>query len=383
MILRNGNVLLNDEIRKATVVASHGVITRIANDVVKSPKEEIDIDCSGLYVFPGFVDTHIHGAGGGDSCKLTEESYSNIVQSKAAHGSTAIVLAIGGMSDDFVHQSTKYVEKVNSLGTGAKILGLHLEGPWVSRKKRGAIPDAHLADEGNLERAKALVSGYEEYIKIITLAPEINGINDVIRFLTSKGIVVSLGHSDGTYSDADKAIKNGASCFTHLFNAMNPVSGREPGLVGCALTNDNSYCEVIADGFHVHPQNVRLIALAKKERMIAMTDSIEVAGTDCKSFSMPGIGDVFVHDGRTWGPHDSIIGSILTQDQAFRNLITWKTGELIDVARMFSENPCKLLNIFPRKGCISFGSDADFTILDDHFNVVYTIIDGKIVYRRA
>lgn len=384
MILNNGKVLVEEDIRNIAVICNENIITDIVEGNYKANyQDEEYIDCSGLYVFPGFIDCHIHGGGGGDSCRQTLESYIKIVKNEIIHGTTSIVLAIGGMTDDFVHKSIGLIQEVNIKKEGANILGLHLEGPWINPKKKGAIPQDNLAQNGNVKRVETLISGYESMIKIITLAPELEGIDNVIKLLVSKGIIVSLGHSAASIEEANRAIKNGAKSFTHLFNASTPISGRDPGLVGSALCNDDCYSEIIIDGQHVHQSNVKLVAKIMADRLVAVTDAIEVTGTNKTEFELPGVGKVLVHDGRTWGPNDSIIGSVLTLDQAMKNLVKWNVTDLVHSVHMMTKNPAELLGIYPLKGCITKGSAADFTIMDSEFNVVYTIVGGKILYRKG
>lgn len=380
MILKNGKTIIDGKLKKANIVYEGSYIKQV-NELDDCCDGDI-IDCTNLYVFPGFIDCHIHGGGGGDSCNQTIESYTKIVQSQVENGTTSIVLTIGGMSDEFVHESISLKEKVNNLEVGANILGLHLEGPWISVEKKAAIPKEHLDESGSMERAKALVCGYEKDIKIITLAPEIPNIGAIIEFLRDHNIAVSIGHTGANYDVTMNAVAAGANSFTHLFNASTPIVAREPGVVGAALCADECYCELIADGYHVHPANIRSVLNSKKDNIILVTDAIEVTGTDATSFSLPGLDNIAVHDGRTWGPKDSLIGSILTQNQALKNMMTWNMDELVNIVKMLTENPAKLLGIYPYRGCIKDGSMADFTIMDDDFNVVYTVVNGKVLYRK-
>ncbi len=380
IILKNGKTIIDGKLKKSNVVCEGAYIKHV-NDFDDCYVGEV-IDCTNLYVFPGFIDCHIHGGGGGDSCTQTIESYTKIVQSQVKNGTTSIVLTIGGMSDAFVHESIDLIKKVNDLEVGANILGLHLEGPWINEEKRAAIPKEHLDEFGSIERAKALVCGYEKDIKIITLAPEIPNIGVIIEFLRKHNIAVSIGHTGASYDITMNAVASGANSFTHLFNASTPIVAREPGVIGAALVANECFCELIADGYHVHPANIRMVLNSKKDSIVLVTDAIEVTGTDATSFSLPGLDNIGVHDGRTWGPKDSLIGSILTQRQALKNMVAWKMDELITIVKMLTETPAKLLGIYPSKGCIKSGSIADFTIMDNNFNAVCTIVNGKVLYKK-
>lgn len=387
LLLKNGEALLEDgRISNATVVCQEGKII----DIIKSKDATncgltdcITVDCNGKYIVPGFIDVHVHGGAGADSNNATEEAYRTISLSQVKHGTTSIVLAIsGGFSDENILKCSETLSSVQGKTSGANILGFHLEGPFVSVKKRGAISPINLCDP-SVEKTKNFLGDYSDLFKIITLAPELPNSLEVIDYLISLGIIVALGHSEANYQTTTQAIEHGASHFTHMWNAMTPPAPRDPGMLIPALANDNCYIEIIADGYHVHKDNVIFTLRTKPlSRICLMTDGIEVTGTDVNEFFYEGVGKIEVHDGRTWGPGGAIMGSILTQDNAVRNVVNWTGLELSKVIDMVTKNPAQELNLYPQKGCIRKGSDADITILDSDLSVLYTIVDGKVKYKK-
>lgn len=387
LLLKDGKVLLEDgKISKATVVCQNGKIIDIINSIDSKYSDFENcttVNCKGQYVFPGFIDVHVHGGDGADSNHATEEAYQIISKAQVKHGTTSIVMAIsGGFSDDNILQCSEALLSVQGETCGANILGFHLEGPFVSVKKRGAISPLNLCDP-SVEKAKHFLGKHSDLFKIITLAPELFNSMEIIDYLKSLGIIVALGHSEANYQTTIQAIEHGASHFTHVWNAMTPPAPRDPGMLIPALAYDNCYLEIIADGYHVHKDNVIFTLRTKPlSKICLMTDGIEVTGTDVTEFFYEGVGKIEVHDGRTWGPGGAIMGSILTQDKAVRNVVSWTGLELPKVIDMVTKNPAQELNLYPQKGCIRKGSDADITILDNDLNICYTIVDGEIKYQK-
>lgn len=378
-ILKNGTVLLENKLIKTDIEFCNGKITSL----VSTNQCEKIIDCTNNYIFPGFINLHVHGGGGGDSCRLTNKSYELIKQSNLESGTTSIVLAVAGMENSFIHQCIQFIKSVDNNISGAHIIGLHLEGPWLNHKRKAAVPSKGLISIPKLLQAEDLISGSEELIKIITLSPELDGIESIIEYLCKKNIIVALGHSDATFSQAEKAISLGASHFTHTYNAMSTPTGREPALVGAASYFDNSYTEIIADGFHVHYANiVNLIKTKPLDKIILVTDGIEAAGSNITSFDFPEIGTIKIHDGRTWGPNDILVGSVLTLDKAIKNILDWTSLDIPDVINMVTCNPAKELRLYPDKGTLNVGADADIVVMNKDFTVIQTYIDGELEYLR-
>lgn len=387
LLLKNGNVLFeNGCICKATIVCDDGKIVDIlTSDDIDNTKYDGAriIDCMGKYLFPGFIDIHVHGGDGADSNNATKEAYQTISTSQPKHGTTSIVLAIsGGFSDENILQCEEALLSVQGKLKGANILGFHLEGPYVNMKKRGAISPLNLC-EPSIDKTKAFLNDNAELFKIVTLAPELPNSLEIIDYLRQNKIIVALGHSEANYQQTIDAINHGASHFTHVWNAMTIPSSRDAGMLIPALSNDNCYIEIIADGYHVHKENVIFTLKTKPlSKICLITDGIEVTGTSSTEFFFEGVGKIEVRDGRTWGPGGAIMGSILTQDKAVKNIKEWTEIELPQIIEMVTKNPATELGLYPQKGCIKKGSDADIVVMDSDLNVLQTIIDGEIKYTR-
>lgn len=378
-ILKNGEVLVDGKIQQKTIIIKDGKISKIIE--ATSPIEVADeiIDCCGKYVFPGFIDIHIHGSGGGYSQNLNKESYELITQSQVRFGTTAILLTYIGPRDEELKEATRLIKLVNDEQNGAKIAGIHIEGPWISPKKIGYLDSNIFEFSGDAKHAQKIVNICDGYLKIVTLAPELNDIEKVIKIFTDQGIVVSCGHTEANYELAKTAICDwGVKSFTHLWNMSGPVQSREPGIVGAALFFDDCYIELVADGYHVHPVNVsNTINIKPKDKVCLVTDAMIVTGTKIDSYSFMGVNDIKVINGRTCGPNNAIIGSVLTLDKAIRNLLVWTKLPLSTVVAMATENPAKLIGVYPQKGVIRVGSDADISIFDKDMNCVCTFVEGK------
>jgi len=383
LLLKNGLVVFENESKVASVECSDGKITNIfwENEYKNNEDDYTIIDCTGKYIMPGFIDIHVHGGGGADSATATVEAYKTIAKNQLRFGTTSFVIAVpGGLPDENIHNCLEVVKHIKANTTGANILGVHLEGPFINPKKRAAIPKENLCDP-SIEKLYSVMGDYEDLFKIVTLAPELLNIEEVITELKRKNIIAAMGHSEASYTDTIKAISYGANHFTHAFNAMTLMSSREPGMIVPALVDDNCYVELIADGYHVDKENIKLALRIKNlDKVCLITDAIEVVGTDATSFSLPGLDNIQIRDGRTWGPNGAIIGSILTQNVAVKNISQWTDLPIHSVVKMATGNPAKELGIYPQKGIIKAGSDADIIVADKELNVLNTIVNGEVLY---
>jgi N-acetylglucosamine-6-phosphate deacetylase len=261
---------------------------------------------------------------------------------------------------------------------GARPFGLHLEGPFLSQRRAGAHR-ATAIEEASEDVYDAFIA--EGALSLVTLAPEAAGGLERIRRLRSHGVVVSLGHTDATYEEFLKGIDAGAQMATHLFNAMSGFSHRAPGSAGAALVDDRVTVGLIVDGVHCHPASVRLAVKTKgAERVALVTDSIAGAGMGPGVYQLDGQ-DILVDETLAKLPDGKLAGSVLSLDQAVRNVIAWAGSSVSEACRMASEVPARILGL-ESKGTLAPGKDADLVLLDEQLHVSATFRDGDVVYRR-
>jgi N-acetylglucosamine-6-phosphate deacetylase len=334
-----------------------------------------------FHLVPGFIDLHTHGANGHDVMDATQEALVAICQALAQEGTTAFLATT--MTEE-VSQIEKALTAVRDFmhaapSTGAAILGVHLEGPFLAASKQGAQRgDRIINPDAELVRHWEKISG--DAIKIVTLAPEKPEGLALVKYLKSRGIVSSLGHTNATFDEATAAIVAGSSYATHLFNAMSGIHQREPGTVTAALLSDAVSTELIVDGFHLHPAIVKLALRVKgKDKIVLVTDAMRAKCLQDGCYELGGQ-DVHVKNGRAQLTDGTLAGSVLQMPSAIRNLLDFTGCDLADAVKMAAENPAKILNIFQRKGSIEKNKDADLVVLNEDFKVVLTVCGGKVVF---
>jgi N-acetylglucosamine-6-phosphate deacetylase len=331
---------------------------------------------------PGFIDVHIHGSGGRDVMEGTREAVEVVSKFLASHGTTAYLATTVTASPIKTIQALENLGKLIQEETGgARILGVHLEGPFINEKKRGVQlpeyirnPSVRIFDE--------LVKMSGNQIKLVTLAPEIPGGLQFIEHIRSKGIVVSLGHSNATYQEARQAIQAGATNATHTFNAMREFSHREPGILGAVLTDSRVWTELIADGVHVDPIAIEMLLRCKgTRRVLLITDAISAAGMPDGDYHLASLA-VKVSQGVCRSLEGSLAGSTLSQDRALQNMIRWTGMPLEEVIYMLTCNPAESIGVSGTKGSVQPGQDADLVLLEDDLSVQATLCEGSLVYQR-
>ena len=341
------------------------------------------IDAAGKRIVPGFLDIHTHGAVGVDVNGADPEGLKKIGRFFAENGTTSWLASV---LTDTKEQTEWCIDQYRNLdqreGNEAELLGIHLEGPFLSEEYKGAMPKQLL----RLPDSK-LVREYQERaeggIRYLTLSPELPGTAELIPELKKMGIVAAVGHSGATYDQAMEAIEAGADCSTHTCNAMRLLHQHEPAILGAALETD-IYCEMICDGRHLHPGIVRLLMKVKgKRRMIAVTDSIMAAGLPDGTYHL-GVNEVVVKDGdATLAADGTRAGSTLTQIQALRNVCSFTGLPLEQILPVFTENPAKLLGVFDRKGSIAEGKDGDLLIMDEQLQIEQVFLRGNLFFRQG
>jgi len=345
-----------------------------------------DIDAASLLVLPGFVDVHVHGGGGADFMHGTAEAVRRVARTHARFGTTALLATTLTASRADTDRAIEAVRAVIEAGPGegeARIVGIHLEGPYICAARRGAQAGAFVRppDAGELAHWIALSGGN---IRKITLAPEVAGAEAVIALARSESITASLGHTDATAAEAECAIGWGVTGATHVFNAMRGLHHREPGAAGAALARPEVICEIIADGIHLDPLVVRLIVAAKGPRgAVLITDAIEGAAMPDGEYALGGH-SVFVQDGTAAFADGTLAGSVLTMNRAFTNLRRFAGVSLPDAALLSSGNALRQLGLGERLGALLPGRAADLVILHpESGEVAWTLVGGRVVYQRG
>lgn len=373
----NGQVYLGHRFTQATVGMEAGKLQILPPDCPTA--DGAVFDASGMKLVPGFIDTHTHGAVGVDVNGATAEDLEKISCFMASRGTTAwqcSILTDTREQTEWCIGEFKRHEKMEQ--NGADLVGIHLEGPFLAKEYKGAMPE-HLLKKNDLELVRHYQTLAEGKINYITISPELEGVQEMIPALVEMGIVVGIGHSGATYDQAMGAIGLGATVGTHVGNAMRLFHQHEPAIFGAIMESD-VYCETICDGRHLVPGSVRMYCKCKGlDRIVAITDSIMAAGLPDGNYHL-GVNDVVVVDGDAkLASNGTRAGSTLTQDVALKNMRRWLPYSLEEILPTLSENPAKEMGLWDRKGSLETGKDADVVLLDDNDNVIHVFARGKQV----
>lgn len=333
-------------------------------------------------VLPGFIDQHIHGAGGSDAMDGTQEDLKIIAETVAKEGTTGFLATTMTQSKENIVKALTAVKEYREKDpeTGAKILGVHLEGPFIAAAHKGAQPLEYVAKPDTAvfdEYYKA--SG--ESIKIVTLAPEEDGAEELVEHLSALGVVPSMGHTGAKSADIRKAIKKGAKNITHTYNAQSPLHHREIGTVGSALLYDELNAELICDTIHVSVPAMQLLTKCKPAGKLSLiTDAMRAKGLQ-DGVSELGGQVVIVKNGEARLQDGTLAGSVLRMNRAIQNMVEKVGMPLLKAVDFATINPARLLGIDGEKGSIREGKSADFAVLNGKFDVVCTVREGKIIYK--
>lgn len=410
MWITNCQIILKDGIEKGAVRVSDGKITKIIleNKVGNCCKENLSldktidknsdnelikeeiVDAKGMYLSPGFIDIHLHGAGGYDTMDGNTEALDGIAKVIVKHGTTAFLSttmtvsipeinqtlhAIKAFMEDRAQEDKTQLARKNSKIDGAQVLGAHLEGPFVNPKAIGAqnpkyllLPSIRAYDE--------TVKGCEDIVVSMTLAPELNGAKELIQYAASKGVACSAGHTQATYAEMMQAVGWGISHVTHLYNAMTPFNHREPGVVGAAF-DTHLTAEIIADGIHVSYPALRIAYKQKStDKMLLITDAMMACCMPDGKYALGGQ-DVYLKEGAARLENGALAGSVLTLEQAISNVYHHCNLPLYEVVKMATYNPAKFCKVEDRKGLIKEGYDADLVLFDENLQVKRVWVKGE------
>ena len=314
-VIINGKVILEDSIKELNVFFENGKITEVSNRV---PTDETVIDAKGLYVAPGMIDVHTHGRNGSDTMYATFKDLNNISVSELKTGVTSFLPTTMTMPAEDIKKAIAAGYDNKDKVEGAKILGMHLEGPFFSVKYKGAQPEECMIAP-TVENYLSFAGDHPDFVKKLSLAPEIEGAVDLIKYLREQNVVVSMGHTDATYEEAVKAIEAGATSGTHTYNAMTPLKHREPGVVGAVMLHDEVYAELILDGIHVSFPAAKILSKMKgADKLILITDSLEAAMLPDGTYEL-GNQKVYVKDGQARLKSGNLAGSTANLNQCVRN----------------------------------------------------------------
>jgi len=338
-------------------------------------------DFGDTLIAPGYFDLHIHGSGGFDVMDEDQEALPSIERFLASRGVTSYCpTTVTATSDKILRALERLADAIEDgerndespLGR-ATPLGIHLEGPFLSHAKRGVHPVEHLLPP-RTETFESFWQASRGHIRIVTIAPELHGAEELIAIAAKRGVCVSLGHSDADFATAQRAVTAGARHATHTFNAMRPLDHRNPGIAGAVLTDSRLSADIIADGIHLDPAVVKLFANAKgPENTVLITDATAAAGMADGSYHLGAI-NVEVKNGACTS-QGKLAGSVLTMDRAVQNLARFADWSLPNAVAAATRNAARVVG-FENKGVLAAGADADFLVLDNAGNVRHTFIGG-------
>ncbi|MEF7438089.1 N-acetylglucosamine-6-phosphate deacetylase [Paenibacillus lautus] len=362
----------------ATVWISNGKLKRIepTQEIETIESDDERIDGNGMWLIPGMIDVHIHGANGYDMMDGTEDSIQEVSRACAATGCTSfLATSVSSTIEDLLNM-IRSVKAVIGREQGARIAGIHLEGPYLNPKRKGMQNEKYLRHP-NLDEMKLIFQEAGSLIKMVTIAPELPGGLELISFLKEQGVVIAVAHSDATYEEAKLAFTAGASHVTHCFNGMRPIHHRDPGLIVAAFEEPHVSLQAIVDQVHLHPAIVRLMHRLKgPEGMVLITDALQAMGLGDGNYMFGGH-HVTVSGGIARLADGTLASSTVTMNEALR--LTEANGiSMEDAVLMASTTPAHILGL-SRKGKIEVGYDADLVLMDERYQVQWTMIEGNIV----
>lgn len=377
-VIANGRIYTeNETIEQGYIVIENGKIIQIAEGEYQGDLTTIDV--KGQHVLPGFIDIHMHGGYGEDAMDASFEGLKHLSESLLSEGTTSFLATTMTQSDENIIKALKnivdYQEQQDSLNA-ASIVGIHLEGPFISEYKVGAQNPAYV-QRPSVEKVQQFQEIANNQIKVMTFAPEVEGADETLSTLHDQ-INFSIGHTVATFDEVNEAVAQGAKHVTHLYNAGTPFEHRNPGLSGAAWLNDELSTESIVDGIHSHPASVKIAYKQKgNKRFFLITDAMRAKGMPDGEYDLGGQ-NVVVKGSEARLASGALAGSILKMNEGLKNLIAYTGASLDDLWRVTSLNQAIALKIEEDKGSIAIGKDADIVVVDDDIQVLTTIKSGKV-----
>jgi N-acetylglucosamine-6-phosphate deacetylase len=372
------------EISDAGILIRDDVIEAVGpRSSLRLPAGAREVSATETTAIPGFIDIHIHGAGGRDFMEATGDALAAVTRKVAEFGTTSLLATTITAGPDDTSRAAAgislYITQQHAATESrAEVLGIHLEGPFISKTRRGVHPAEWIQSpsEALLQR---FLEAAEGKARLITIAPEVLGATPCIEAARKAGLVVSVGHTDANYEQTRFAIARGARSATHTYNAMRPFTHRDPGVIGAVLTSPEIHAELIADGVHVEEGAMKLLLGAKgHERVILVSDGLSATGMPDGKYMLGGM-EVIVTNGVCRNAAGILAGSTLTLDRALRNIANLGLP-LADAVRMLTLNPASLLGVELKKGSLRAGADADVLLLDPSLHVTDVWARGLSVH---
>jgi N-acetylglucosamine-6-phosphate deacetylase len=378
MQIVNGRIITPDAVLTGHTLITDGSLIRAITTRESAPPNSEIIDARGQWVAPGFIDVHVHGGGGHDMMDATPEAIHGMARFFARHGVTSYLPTTMSAPAEAIVRALENVAACPQPEDGAQHLGVHVEGPYLSADFPGAQAPDVLRLPDPAEYARWFASGV---VRLITLAPELDGALEMVDEGVRQGIEFAIGHSGASYEQVLMAADHGVRQATHTFNGMLGLHHRKPGTLGGVLTDDRIYAQIISDGIHTHPAMVKLLLRAKgADRTMLITDAIRAAGLPDGAYDL-GSQPVTVRDGICRIASGSLAGSTATMDAVLRNVMQFAGLTLPEAIPMATSVPAAAMNLAGRKGVLQPGADADVVLLDDDIQVKLTMVCGRVVYK--
>ena len=384
LLITNSNIVTPQGMIEGGWIHLHnGIIVNTGSEEATIPEvspSATHINGKGSYILPGFIDIHVHGGAGLDFMNAGQEELQSITKFHAEHGTTGMLAtSVTASREELTSLLKEAADFIRKPMPFAQLLGVHLEGPFISEKWSGAQNPSFIV-QPQLEWLEEWVREFPDLIKIQTLAPEIPGAYAYIERLSHYGIVPACGHTDATFEQIKQAVKAGLKHAVHTFNAMTPLHHREPGTVGAVLTDDRIVSEIIADGEHVHPDVIRLLLRSKgSHNVILVTDAVSAAGMPDGQYQLGGLPVTVMNSVARLTDTGSLAGSTLTTLKSFTYMVKEVGVSIEEASRMASLNPARQIGLGDHYGSLEMNKRADVLILDAQLNLNQVIIGGRII----
>eukprot|EP01114_Cavostelium_apophysatum_P023941 TRINITY_DN9196_c0_g1_i1.p1 TRINITY_DN9196_c0_g1~~TRINITY_DN9196_c0_g1_i1.p1 ORF type:complete len:450 (+),score=75.60 TRINITY_DN9196_c0_g1_i1:23-1351(+) len=384
--ITNVKILRNHKIIEEDLWIQHGRIIDPQMRFMKLKKSaDITVDGKGSIISPGYIDIQLNGAFGVDfstPSDIKNGAIKKVAKELLQHGVTSFCPTLITSDPATYREILPQIVPTRGSTEGAEVIGVHLEGPFLSESKYGAHRKEFIQNEVRGISHIEDIYGSLDHVSILTMAPELKGVIDVIPELTKRGVIISAGHSMATIDQAEAAVDKGVTLITHLFNAMVPFHHRDPGLVGLLGTNTRQiFFSMIVDGVHSHPSCVKIAYKAFPQGFVLITDAIGAMGLPEGSSVQLGTMKVDIRGGKAYiSGKDTLAGSIVTMEAAVRNFKASTGCSTVEALEAATLHPAETLGITQFKGTLDYGSDADFVLLDNDLNLRATFVDGQLAF---